>query len=79
MGRERRNPDDVIAMLQDPGGFSATLSDRDRIRLRAIIKSQHLKHYPKHMITDYEADKMIDVIAPDTVAYLIRKNWKDVK
>jgi hypothetical protein len=32
-----------------------------------------MQHYPTEMVTDYEADRIIDVMAPDTMAYLIRQ------
>ena len=31
-----------------------------------------MKHYPSEVVTDLEADRMIDAIAPGTAAYLIR-------
>jgi len=54
------------------GGFSTTLSFSDRQKLRAIVKRVHLRHYPGHQISDLLADRLIDVIAPETAAYLIR-------
>ena len=39
--------------------FINTLSLKDRRRLRKIVKKTHLSYYPTHMITDYEADKLI--------------------
>lgn len=64
---------------QVEGGFSDTLNFKDRVRLRKIVKTIHLRNYPAHLITDYEADKVIDVLAPATMAYLIEKNWAAVK
>lgn len=61
-------------LVEKTGGFSTTLSYEDRQRLRAIVRRLHLKHFPGHMINDYECDKVIDVIAPQTSAYLIRKH-----
>ena len=40
--------------------FSSLLGDRDRLRLREIVKRVHLRHYPVEHLTDYEADKLID-------------------
>lgn len=65
---------DLDALVEKQGGFSTSLTFRDRQRLRAIVKRVHMRHYPGDMVTDYEADKMIDVIAPQTAAYLIRAN-----
>ena len=61
-------------LVEKQGGFSTTLSYRDRLRLRSIVKRVHMQHFPTEMLNDYEADKMIDVIAPATAAYLIRLN-----
>jgi hypothetical protein len=60
---------------EQQGGFSSTLSWPDRLRLRAVVKKIHMKHYPLEFVTDAEADKMIDAIAPATAAYLIEQNW----
>lgn len=56
------------------GGFSTTLSYEDHMRLREITKRVHLQNFPGHMITDREADRIIDVMAPETTQYLIRKH-----
>ena len=56
------------------GGFSTTLSVKDRRRLRDIVRKVHLVHLPGHLITDFECDRVIDAIAPETAAYLIRLN-----
>lgn len=61
------------------GGFAASLSWQDRLRLRRVVKAVHMKYYPKEMVTDLEADKMIDAIAPATARYLIERNWEQVK
>lgn len=60
-------------LVETQGGFSTELSWPDLCRLRAIVKKVHMAHYPTEMITDYEADRIIDVIAPATAAYLIRQ------
>lgn len=52
--------------------FVHGLSNEDLRRLREIVKRVHLKHYPKHMITDYEADKLIDAIGPETAAAVVK-------
>jgi hypothetical protein len=46
--------------------------------LRTIVKRVHMKHHPKDFCTDYEADKLIATIAPDTVERLIKvgTDWK---
>ena len=56
--------------------FLHKLSPEERRILRVVIKTVHLKHYPKDFITDYEADKLISVIAPDALEHL-KKTGKD--
>ena len=52
--------------------FVQTLTIRDRRRLRAVVKKVNLKNYPKEMITDYEADKLIDSFAPNVVEKFLK-------
>jgi hypothetical protein len=54
--------------------FLNTLSLKDKRRLRIIVKKVHLKHYPTHMITDYEADKLVEAFGEETVYNLLRDN-----
>jgi hypothetical protein len=54
--------------------FVTGLSNEDLRRLREIVKRVHLKHYPKHMINDYEADRLIDAIGPETAGKIIRES-----
>jgi len=54
--------------------FLNTLSLKDKRRLRTIVKKVHLKHYPTHMITDYEADKLVEAFGEETVYNLLRDN-----
>jgi hypothetical protein len=65
--------------IQAEGGFISQLSFKDRQRLRKVTKMVHMKHYPTEMITDYEADRIIEAMAPETMAYLIQRKWEDVK
>ena len=53
-------------------GSEMKLSLEYRRILRRVVKLAHMQHYPKEFCTDYEADKMIDVIAPQTIENLIR-------
>jgi hypothetical protein len=57
-----------------PGAFSSQLTFKDRLRLRAITKRVHMRNYPGHLITDLEADRIIDVMAPETWTFLIHKH-----
>ena len=61
------------ALVQREGGFTTDLRFSDRLKLRAIVRKVHMKHYPAELVTDLEADRMIEVIAPATAAYLIRQ------
>ena len=54
--------------------FLNTLSLKDRNRLRTIVKKVHLKHYPTHMITNYEADKLVEAFGEETVYNLLKAN-----
>jgi hypothetical protein len=65
---------DLSDEIDQVGGFSTLLSIRDRRRLRAIVRKVHLQHYPGHLIDDLLCDRVIDAIAPETAAYLIRLN-----
>jgi hypothetical protein len=55
------------------GGFTSVLSVADRDRMRAIVRSVHLRHYPAHMITTLECDKLIDALGPEVAARLIKQ------
>ena len=52
--------------------FLHTINDEERRILRTIVKKVHLKYHPKEFCTDYEADKLIAIIAPDVVERLIK-------
>ena len=52
--------------------FLHKLSPEERRILRVVVNTVHLKHYPKEFITDYEADKLISIIAPESLDHLKR-------
>ena len=52
--------------------FISTIKGSELDVLRKIVKSVNFKHFPKEFVTDYEADKLIDSLAPSTVARLLR-------
>ena len=54
--------------------FLNHLSLKDRRRLRTIVKRVHLKNYPTHMITDYEADKLVEAFGEETVYNMLKSN-----
>jgi len=54
--------------------FLNNLSLKDRRRLRTIVKKTHLSYYPKNMITDYEADKLVEAFGEETVYNMLKAN-----
>ncbi len=54
--------------------FINSLSLKDRRRLRKIVKKTHLNYYPTHMITDYEADKLIEAFGEETIYKMLKAN-----
>jgi len=38
-------------------------SIREINTLRTVVKSQHMKHYPKENVTDHEADRIIESLS----------------
>ena len=54
--------------------FLNNLSLKDRRRLRTIVKKTHLSYYPKNMITDYEADKLVEAFGEETVYKMLQAN-----
>jgi hypothetical protein len=65
--------DEETRGLVNPDSFLMRINERDRARLRVIVKNVHLKHHPLHMITDLEADRVIEAMGPRTQESLIRK------
>lgn len=60
-------------MEEQVNRFSGLLKIQDRERLRKIIRAEHLRHYPKEFLTDYECDKFIDSWAEDYVEQQLRR------
>jgi len=52
--------------------FLHTINEEERRILRTIVKKVHLKYHPKDFCTDYEADKLIAIIAPEVVENLLK-------
>ena len=48
------------------------LNQEERRILRHVVKTVHLKHFPKQFCTDYEADKLIATIVPEVIEKLIK-------
>lgn len=58
--------------------FMHTLKKEERDILRRVVRKVHMQHHPNDFQTDYEADKIISVIAPEVVAQMIKRG-KDLK
>jgi hypothetical protein len=58
--------------------FLHTLKVEERDLLRRVVRKVHMRHHPNEFQTDYEADKIISVIAPEVVAQMIKRG-KDLK
>jgi hypothetical protein len=56
--------------------FMNTLTQRERQALRAIVKKVHLKHNPKEFVNDYEADKLIEAVGPESAQAMIKAGYK---
>ena len=52
--------------------FLNTLSQPERDTLRRVVKITHMQHHPKDFVTDYEADKIIEVIGPEVAVRMIK-------
>ena len=40
-------------------------SIREIDTLRTVVKSQHMKHYPKEFVNNYEADRIIESLSEE--------------
>ena len=56
--------------------FLNSLSQIDRDVWRSVVKKVHMQHHPKDFVTNYEADKIIEVLGPE-VAFGMIKAGKD--
>ena len=39
-------------------------------KLRLVVKTQHMKDYPKEFVTDMEADRILDSLSPSALEKL---------
>ena len=53
--------------------FMHTLKKNERDILRRVVRTVHMQYFPEDFQTDYEADKIIASIGPETVAQLIKQ------
>tara|TARA_Y100001951_G_C11140501_1_gene183380 strand:- start:220 stop:426 length:207 start_codon:yes stop_codon:yes gene_type:complete len=49
---------------------SAVYTQEQWNKVRLVVKTQHMKHYPKDFVTDQEADKIIAAMSRETVEKL---------
>ena len=56
--------------------FLNTLSQPERDTLRRVVRVVHMKHYPKGLVTDFEADKIIETIGPEVAGEMIQAGMK---
>jgi hypothetical protein len=52
--------------------FTQTLSKHERDLLRRVVKKVHMQHHPKDFQTNYEADRIIDVIGPEVIERMLK-------
>jgi hypothetical protein len=65
---------ELVTPDYDPAGtWSSRLTYQDRQRLRAIVRRHHLAHYPQHMLTDKECDKLLDAWGPRAGEMVIKQ------
>ena len=57
--------------------FLMTLPIQDLHRMRQVVKTVHMKHYPDEFMTNHEADKIIEAFGPETMENHLRiaVNW----
>lgn len=65
--------DAELILRKEEGTWSSRISVLDRERLRKVVRKVHLAHYPAHMLTDRECDKLIDAWGPKVGEDIIRK------
>ncbi len=39
-------------------------------KVRVVVKTQHMKHYPKNFVTDMEANRILSAMSPQAVEKL---------
>ena len=55
-----------------PAGGIASLKYEDLRRLRQVVKRVHFRHYPNEYVTDWEADKLIEALGPETAMFQLK-------
>ena len=52
--------------------FVGELSVQDLRRQREIVRKVHMRYHPMDLVTDHEADRIIESFGPEVAASLIR-------
>jgi hypothetical protein len=52
--------------------FLGSLSFEDLDLLRKVVKNIHMRHFPEDLVTDHEADKVIEAFGDETCERLVR-------
>jgi hypothetical protein len=52
--------------------FLASLSPHSLMRARVIVKRTHMRHYPTEMMTDREADRIIEAMGPEAMEHAMK-------
>lgn len=50
----------------------AQLRFEDLQRLRRIVRAVHMRHYPQALMTDHEADRIIEAFGPEVGEQLVK-------
>jgi len=61
---------------QPSSSFLSLLSEKEIRVLRKAVRVIHMKHYPEHMLTKREADKIIEAVGPESAAALLEAGYR---
>lgn len=64
--------DPTAIVPYDENTFSSDITPKDRARLHQIIRKVHLSHFPKHLLTSTECDKLLDAWGPCVAQTLVK-------
>ena len=52
--------------------FINDLKHQDLLRLRRVVRKVHMKNYPENLMTDHEADRIIEAIGPEIAERMVK-------
>jgi hypothetical protein len=52
--------------------WSSEITPTDRARLHQILRKVHLRHFPAHLLTSTECDKLLDAWGPCVAQTLVK-------